>query len=228
MFRLLPFLIGLSLLLGGGVVHGLWTDRWQEPEDLAQAAARLAALPDDPLAGDPDGWRAEPYEQDPDELKATGAVAHWSRTFTDPESGEKVLVILLCGKARAMRVHRPEHCYRSAGYVTSQPAAKLDIPYGGRSAQVWSGTFSRDDGDGKAGPSDHMRIFWSWYSPGPSLWQAPDSPRLAFAGQRVLYKMYVIRNVTAQTSAVNDPCVKLLSRLLPILDTALASSRGEE
>ncbi len=122
MSRFLPFLIGLALLLGGGVVHGLWTDRWREPEDLAAAAARLETLPDDPLAGAPDGWRAEKYEQDPDELKLTGAVAHRSRTFTDPETGEKVLVIVLCGKARPMAVHRPEHCYSSAGYEMTEPA----------------------------------------------------------------------------------------------------------
>jgi Protein of unknown function (DUF3485) len=223
MSRFLPFLIGLALLLGGGVVHGLWTDRWREPEDLAEAAARLEVLPDDPLAGEPGGWRAEKYEQDPDELKLTGAVAHWSRTFTDPETGEKVLVIILCGKARPMAVHRPEHCYSSAGYEMTEPALKVELRHNDRSTVLWSRNFARDEG-GKTGQPDHLRIFWAWHVPGSALWQAPDSPRLTFAGQRVLYKMYVIRNLASSVSVANDKCLELLDRLLPILDKALSPS----
>jgi hypothetical protein len=222
MSRLLPFLVGLTLLLAGGVVHGLWTDRWGAPAVLEQAAARLEALPDDPLAGAPDGWRAEIYEPDVEDLKASDAIAHWSRTFTDPETGEKVVVILLCGQARRMSVHRPEHCYRSAGYEMTAPALQMELLHEGRPAQLWAGDFGRDEGDEKTGQPEHLRIFWSWYSPGASLWLAPNSPRVAFAGQRVLYKMYVIRNVTTATPAVSDPCLKLLGQLLPVLDTALA------
>jgi hypothetical protein len=222
MSRILPFLIGLTLLLGGGVVHGLWTDRWQTSEDLAAAAARLETLPDDPFAGEPGGWRAEPYEQDPEEIRLTGAVTHWSRTFTDPETGEKVLVILLCGKARPMSIHRPEHCYRSAGYELTGLPVKVQLEGERRSAELWAGEFARDEAEGRRGEPDHLRIFWSWYVPGASPWHAPESPRLAFAGQRVLYKMYVIRNITTETPVAADPCVQLLGRLLPVLDSALA------
>jgi hypothetical protein len=123
-----------------------------------------------------------------------------------------------------MTVHRPEHCYRSAGYEMTEPALKLEIQCEGRAAQFWSGNFTRDESDGKTGQPEQLRMFWSWYAPAPSLWQAPDSPRLTFAGQRVLYKMYVIRNVTNQTTAASDPSVKLLGRLLPILDAELATS----
>jgi hypothetical protein len=218
MTRLLPFLVGLVLLLSAGIVHGLWFGRWQSAQELDDAAARLKELPDE--VG---GWRGEMSEQDPEELKLAGAVGHWSRLFTDPESGEKVLVILMCGKPARMSVHRPEHCYRSAGYEMIAPALRVQIKdKNDRSADLWTGNFGRDETEG---PS-RMRIFWSWYAPGSpgAHWDAPDSPRVAFAGQRVLYKMYVIRNLTAATPVENDPCAKLIGQLLPILRTVLSPS----
>ena len=45
MSRLLPFLVGVALLLGAGIVHGLWTDRWRPSQELADAAAALSQLP---------------------------------------------------------------------------------------------------------------------------------------------------------------------------------------
>jgi hypothetical protein len=222
MVRSLPFLVGLAVLLGGGVAHGLWTDRWWSPDDLMEAAARVEALPDDPLAEEKGGWRAEKYEQDPEELKVSGAVAHWGRMFTHADTGEKVLVILLCGKAKQMSVHRPEHCYRSAGYEMTASARRVWVADSGRSAELWSGNFARDEAGVKTGEAEQIRIYWSWYAPGASSWKAPDSPRLAFAGKRVVYKMYVIRNLTTSIPAESDPSVELLGRLLPILDNALA------
>jgi hypothetical protein len=107
MSRRLPFLVGIALLLGAGVVHGLWTGRWQPSQEVAAAAARLHTLPDDIGT-----WKGEVAEQDPEDLKMAGAVSHWSRQFTDSVTGEQALVILLCGKSARMMVHRPETCYR--------------------------------------------------------------------------------------------------------------------
>jgi hypothetical protein len=215
MFRPVPFLVGLAVLLGGGVVHGLWTNRWRASEELAKAAERLQALPDD--VGD---WKGEVLEPDADELRLTGAAGHWSRTFTDPDTGEQVLVILLCGRPAAMSMHRPEHCYGSAGYETSGPAVRARITAPGAPvSEWWTAVFARDEGKAPG----QVRIFWSWSTPG-GAWEAPDSPRLAFAGRQAVYKMYVIRNVTESAGPADDPCVKLLGLLAPILDGALSPS----
>src|SRR5688500_14396538 len=97
------FLIaGLTVLLAGGVVHGVWTERWQRSPYLAERAARLDDLPTE--VG---GWTSVAFEQDPEGLALTRAVNHYSRTFTDPVTGDKVLVMLLCGKPAPMVVHRP-------------------------------------------------------------------------------------------------------------------------
>src|SRR5947209_4375000 len=119
MARKLAIVVGVMVLVASGIVHGLWTDRWKSTEDLERAAGLLADLPDDIGI-----WKGEAVEQDAEDLKQSGALAHYSRAFTDPETGEQVTVLLLAGQARRLVVHRPEHCYRSAGYeMTGQPVS---------------------------------------------------------------------------------------------------------
>ena len=215
MRRPLPVLAGLAVLVGTGVVHGLWTERWRRSTELEEAAARLAGLPDD-LGR----WRGKRAEHDPAELAGAGAVGHWSRYFTDPASGETVLVILLCGRPGQIAVHRPEHCYQSAGYEMGEPALPVQLrPSGAQSgeARLFTGLFTRS---GPSGP-ETLRIFWTWRA--RAGWQAPDNPRLEFARQRALYKLYVLRTVSDPTAPLaSDPCVELMGLLLPVLDRALS------
>ena len=210
-FRLLPVLLGLALLAGTGVVHGLWTDRWGASPELERAAQRLADLPDDVGS-----WKGEAYEQDAGSLRLAGAVGHYSRTFTDPQTGERVLVILLAGKPARMAVHRPEHCYQAAGYeLTGKPTHCTVGPPGDSPADFWTGLFVRDE---PTGPTQ-LRTFWTWSAGG--RWEAPENPRWNLTRHRVLYKLYVIRNVAGSTPLEADPCVRLLGELLPILNRAL-------
>ena len=41
MTRLLTALAASVLVIACGVVHGFWTDRWQQPVETAAAAARM-------------------------------------------------------------------------------------------------------------------------------------------------------------------------------------------
>jgi len=211
--RFLAIPVGLAVLLAAAVVHGLWTDRWEPSMELERAAQRLAELPPDIGS-----WKGELEEQDPDALKSAGAVGSYSRTFTDSLTGERVLVVLLVGKPARMSVHRPEHCYRSAGYELSGPPVRCTVaPPGTAPAELWTGLFAHDD---PTGPSQ-LRLFWTWYAQG--RWEAPENPRWSFARQRVLYKLYIIRNVAGSTPLDTDPCVRLMGELLPILNRALSS-----
>jgi hypothetical protein len=213
MARGLAVLIGFGVLLAGGVVHGVWTNRWHAAGELDRAAGRLAALPDD--AGE---WKGTAQEQDAESLAISGAAAYYSRSFADPETNEPVLVILLAGKPARMAVHKPEDCYRAAGYeLGGQPIKVTVTPAGQPGADLWTGLFSREDlGKG----ASQLRIFWTWYAAG--RWEAPENPRWAFARQPVLYKLYVIRTVNTSTPIQAEPCVRLLGELLPVLNKALA------
>jgi hypothetical protein len=212
--RSIAILIGFLALAGSGVAHGLWTDRWHQSEQLAEAAKRFALLPPD--LGP---WKGEEVEQEPEALAMTGAVAHYSRSFLDPETGERVLVILLVGKPARMSVHRPEHCYTASGYTMNGAPVAVKVRSDGiESADFFTASFSHEEA---AGPSQ-MRIFWGFSSGG--RWEAPASPRTRFARQGLLYKLYIIRNVAGSGGPLTEePGIRLMGLLLPELERTLSA-----
>lgn len=214
--RAVAIVIGSLVLVASGVAHGLWTDRWGQSEALEQAVERLGALPDD--LGP---WKGTAYEQDPAMLALAGASGHYSRSFLDPETGDRVIVVLLVGRANRMAVHRPEHCYQASGYLMNGPPVKVNVRAGAvEPAEFFAGAFSRDD----AGGPTQLQIFWSFSAGG--RWEAPDSPRTRFARDRVLYKLYVIRTVAGSPGRLDDdPATRLLGRLLPALEDTLGAGR---
>lgn len=222
MVRAAILLSGLLLVISGGVVHGLWAERWRPSQLAEEAAARLETLPTQI-----DNWPSEPFEQKEEDLALTGALNHYSRIFTHPVSGEAIAVILLCGRPAQMVVHRPEHCYRAAGYEPAGAAIKLLLKYpvpeqGEETAEFFTGLFTREE---TAGPNQ-LRIFWSWLTPqSGSCWSAPSNPRFAFARSGALYKLYVIRNTTgSHVPAVEDPAAQLILKLLPVFRAKLLPS----
>jgi hypothetical protein len=69
-----------------------------------------------------------------------------------------------------------------------------------------------------------LRIFWGWGAKGK--WQAPTNPRVAFANERALYKLYAVREKTeTDMKPEDDPCVQLLQLLLPELDDKLLATQ---
>ncbi len=73
---------------------------------------------------------------------------------------------------------------------------------------------------------DCLRTFWSWNVQGD--WRVAGNPRLAFAGQKVLHKLYLIRRLSGPDEPLDgDPCLDLMKSLLPELQKELfAGPRG--
>jgi hypothetical protein len=208
--RSIPLLSGLILVIATALVQDVWTQRWQKSADLVAALRRLSYAPSDLGT-----WKAEPVELDAEALAVAGAQGSWVRRYTDTRSGASVLVILLCGRSGKMSVHRPEHCYRGAGYeMMAEPTSyefAVDPP-----AQCWTTRFRKEESTGDL----RLRIFWTWF--GDGHWQAPNSPRLQFAHLSALYKLYAIRELTLRQEALEqDPSLDLLQQLLPALSEAL-------
>jgi hypothetical protein len=177
MKRTLPLLLALLVLLAGGAVYGLWTQRWGRSDALAEAAGRLEHLPDTLL-----GWQVEPVEMDTQAMLQAGAVSWWARRFTLPRSGESVTVVLMCGRPGRMSVHLPQQCYRGEGYSVETAPVQRTLPDGDQQAQLWTARFSRQEASGTI----TLRIDWSWF--GNGAWQAPTAPRWTFAPLPALYK----------------------------------------
>jgi hypothetical protein len=215
---MLPALVGVVVLLAAGVVHGLWNDRWQPSEALAEASARLDQLPTKFGA-----WTSEQVEQDAESLAQAGAVNHYSRLFLDPVTGEHVTLLILCGKPARMAVHRPEHCYKSAGYELHDQPSRCQVKVGELpAAELWTALFVRNEAT-TASSGHQLRIFWTWVVEGRCT--APKSPRLELARQRSIYKMYIIRSLSGPERPLNsDPCVRLLGEVLPVLDRTLTTA----
>lgn len=208
--RSLPLILGLLIVVAAALVQGTWTQRWQKSVDLEMAVRRLNDAP-----GDLGTWKAESAELDADALKDAGAEGSWVRRYTDKRSNASVLVILLCGRSGQMSVHRPEHCYRGAGYEMMAEPIHCTID-ADPVAQCWTTRFRKEESTGNV----QLRIFWTWF--GDARWQAPDSPRLTFAHLPALYKLYAVRELPPRQERLErDPSLDLLRQLLPALAEVL-------
>ena len=195
MSRLLPVLAGMVALLAYGLAEGYWTNRWTSSAALASAAERLRNVP-----SRVEGWDAEEQELDPRQAKQGEIFASVLRTYKHLATGEAVRVLLLCGRPGPISVHTPQVCLGGAGYALVRPAAR-EKPDPSEADEFWAGRFWRR---GQAG-TDNMEVYWSWNARGS--WVASDGPRLAFAREKVLYKLYVFRplNVAAEPDGKGDP-----------------------
>ena len=67
-----------------------------------------------------------------------------------------------------------------------------------------------------AGPA----LAWSWSAGGG--WKSPDNPRLTFARSRALYKLYLIREMSAPDERIEgDPSLEFVQAFFPELERAL-------
>jgi hypothetical protein len=209
--RPLPLLAAAAVLVASGLAHGLRTGRWGPPADLDAAAARLGRLP--AAAGD---WEAQDMAMDRRHLDAAGVAGHLSRRYVNRRTGEAATVLLLCGKPGDVAVHTPDVCYEAAGYARDGGIERLR-PDGVQDADLFTARFRR----GGAAP-EPLRIYWTWSDGG--AWQAPENPRLTYAGSAALYKLYVVQPMTRlDRPAAEEPAADLLRALLPQARQCLAA-----
>jgi len=200
----------LAVLVICGAVHGLWSERWHTSRALTDAVARVDLVPME--FGD---WQAESLEGDAEAFEIAGAEAYWIRSYTNAKQ-QKVLTILMCGRAARMAVHTPEICFQKGRYelhdppvlrtMRSESGEELGMFNAARFAKATGGVGS-------------LRIYWGW-NPGDG-WQAPSSPRLAFGGKSFLYKLYVAQHQASASDA--DAAAELLRDLLPELRKTLVA-----
>ncbi len=204
MQRIVILIAAASLLIASGVVHGVWTDRWSEQSDLKAAAARLEELP--LTIGSWHGSAVE-MENDPNSSVA-GQIA---RRYVDATTGNTVTILLACGRAGAVCTHTPEVCYAGSGFEVEKPR-RYQATASNPKAEFWTARFVKEREAGKT----HLRVFWAWH--GAQGWQVADNPRWTFAGEKVLYKLYLIREMAQPDEPMEtDACVEFMQELLPAL-----------
>jgi hypothetical protein len=72
----------------------------------------------------------------------------------------------------------------------------------------------------RASEETRVRLLWAWNA--GKDWETAGQPRLKFAQHRVLYKLYVSRDLnTVGEPSREDHCVTFLQTFLPALDEVL-------
>jgi hypothetical protein len=201
-----------AALAGMGLAHGLLTDRW-----AADPAAQGPPLDRVPLAvGD---WDGATIDATPDQLPASEPGTVLLRRYVNRVNGAAVTLFLTVGRpGPIVASHAPDSCYPGAGFACDGPIVRQSVAPegGGRANQFRVAEYSKTE---RASPL-HLRVFWGWSADG--AWQTPDYPRLAFAGKKRLYKLYVIRQLPKGGEPLDDdPAVAFLRALTPELQKTL-------
>jgi len=209
---------GIAILVGAGLIHGSWTNRWALSQTLETWGTRLEAVP--MHIG---RWEGRPVTVNDREMAAAGATGFLSRQYRDTQSGATVSVLLVCGLPGDIASHPPTVCYPGSGFsLTAPEQLRLQSNSAGQTAEFQTAIAKRSRPEGP----QTLRISWAW-SDG-SAWQVPDDPRLAFATAPALSKLYVVRQgVDPETNAADDPCRAFLEALLPELNQALFAEATE-
>lgn len=215
MFRLLPGICALVLLLGSGIVHRLWTGAWSASHEPAESAARLENVP--MTIGD---WEGQNVEIDHKELEIAEIVGHVSRHYVQRGTGKEVMIFLVCGRPGPICVHTPDVCLSGAGYEVVGKTNRFTREAGEDTpaAEFIQAKMSKAT---RTGAPQRLRIYWAWKAQGS--WRAPRWQRFTFGAAPALYKLYLIYYLPEGTDwKEKDPCQDFLTDFLPALEKALA------
>jgi hypothetical protein len=221
MFRPLLTITVLALMIAGGVLQGIWTNRWHlQDESFRDHVDRMNRIP--MTIGDWDG-REESDEQKllPEEERGRSIVRNYVNRF---DVTKRVSIYITYAPWGPLCFnHTPLGCYPGHGYKLDGERTKVVLTEGvAHPSEFWVANFSKTDSP----VPYYVRVFWSWS--GSEIWLAPEptsftEPRTAFAGHAGLYKMYVTRNMTSPGEPLQtDPIIEFTRSLIPELAKTLS------
>jgi hypothetical protein len=209
----MPFVVAaVAVMLGAALLQGNWSERWGDYPELKTFGERMQKVPMD--IGD---WHGE-RQADLDErtMNAAGAVASLNCRFTHRITNQWVDVNIVCGRMVDVFAHTPDRCYPAVGFSTKDDPVKQTVDYGvkgGTKAEFWTASYYKSD---QREPQT-IRIFWDWSVDG--IWETPDTPKLKYAGQHAVFKLY-LHNLEMSRSVAENPSVDFAKVLLPELTKA--------
>jgi hypothetical protein len=215
MSRILPFLVGLGILLASEFLHGQWTNRWGTSGALEAACARLPKQDEPLVLGD---WKGQPGAALLDQDRALGEIAGYFYQIFTSSRGYPIHLLIVCGRPGPIAAHSPEVCLGGEGFSVEGEKKPLPItvPSLDRPVEFWVSQFYRSEGGIRA----DRRQFWS-FSPN-GTWTADPNPRLNFARFPVLYKIYVMRELSRKDEKLDEePMVEFIKLFMPEIQKRL-------
>ena len=202
--------LAIVVVLATGIVHGIWTGRWEFSDEPGASVARLPNV-----RMELDDWQGQTLDAESQQLGDASACL--LRRYTNRVTGACVTVFLLCGRPGPVAIHPPDSCYAAGGYEIATPSqfkapGETDTP----PAEFRVARMRKK----RAGEHSQLRIFWSWND--GNGWHVPADPRWTFASAAVLFKLYLVRELPDFEEPLDDdPSIDLMRRLLPELDKVL-------
>lgn len=196
MYRACITIFTAGLIIGAGWFHGRIVDRWGDSHEMNQAVARLQNLKTS--FGD---WTSQPIEINPRHLEVAEVTGYIQRLYVNRTSGERISILLICGRPGPIAVHSPDVCYQGAGYKMGPKSIQtLAATATSRPLEFWAARFAKDQ------DPTSLHILWSWSDGG--RWIAPDNPRLVFYRSKVLYKLYIVHETKSHDGPVVDEAIQ--------------------
>lgn len=205
---LLVTVSSLLLLAASGIVDGYLTHRWSGSESLELAAAALDNLPK--TIGE---WGSEELEITQQVLTVAGATGYAKRMYQNRETGEWIVVTLLCGEHGPISLHPPTVCFTGAGWRAEGKEQIVKYsPTKDAKATTWqAGFLKREDFE-----EQNIVADWSWNN--GTGWRASNNPRYEFAGSPFLIKLYVISDADLTQENAKDRRDQFVKSLLAEID----------
>src|SRR5262249_34842779 len=146
-------------------------------------------------------WVGQGLEMDPRTFALTGCRSYAIRSYVNRRTGETIEVTIVCGRPGPASIHTPDVCFRGAGFELAGEPSAWTVTSSKEESPFQAALFHRSQASGAL----DLRVLWSWSAPG--AWQAPENPRIAFASQPALFKLYVIRQMLRDDEPLaEDPC----------------------
>jgi hypothetical protein len=208
----LPVAAAAMIMLASCLVQGNWSERWETFPELELFADQLAQIPDQ--VGE---WHGTDEEGSDEKIRRiAGAEGELVRTYTNA-SGQSVRMSIICARLVDIFHHTPDRCYPAAGFDMQGEPQKEVFEVGDGKAEFFTTTFLKSEPSG----THRERGYWSWTADGE--WIAPRNPRLEFAGERALYKLYVFAVIPSgnKKTEANDFSADFIRAFMPALKLAL-------
>jgi hypothetical protein len=212
-FGALAVLVGLTLF--SGIVQGRLSNRWGPTPDLKEAAKKFDRLP-----RQFGNWRlvqeSDLSDRVADMLQCPPPKGYLSGLWVNDVTGEKVTAFIVLGPPGPISVHTPDICYSSKDYEIVEERAPVQIQTPeGKSHEFWALTLKRKDVH-----EEHLRAYYAWGN--KDAWHAPNSPRFAFGGDGLLYKIQLAADVPGVTPLEDgDTCQRFLQGFIPAVTPTL-------
>lgn len=216
--------IAAAMIVCGGLVQGLSTHRWTPNVAVERAVSRLQAVPETV-----EEWTSETQQLSDAELTFGGIDGYIKREYINSQTGARVTVLLVAGDAGPIALHPPTVCFSGRGFHVVGHETAWSTPVDESRPEAGRHEFLSAD---FANPADadpsRIRVYWGWSVDG--RWQAPDHPRMEFAGSPALYKLYVSERWLPDHSDTADTGTGrlFLESLLPQLTQALSDNHQQE